>query len=148
MADFGGQYYSGVKSTDADYNIAYGTADRMNVCLWKVNGFYELQDYVNMLHQLEILFDEISTFVDEINSKDGKLNPDNEFKEAQRLEKNCVDLSYTCMVTYRDGTKRFTPTAQLIGSLREYQRYLRALMFKYKIYTKTRDNTLAAAKVG
>ena len=54
--------YSNQNKSDADYNIAYGTADRMNFSLCKVDAFFELRDYLNVMTQLEILFNEISSF--------------------------------------------------------------------------------------
>lgn len=139
--------YQDQKRTESDFNMALGTSDRMNFCLWKVNIFFELGQYHQMFTQLQILFDEISTFVNDIN-KTGVLVGDTEFIEAQRLETVSETELFNCYQTQRDGQQSFRVTIILVRALREYQRYLRALMFKYKLYIKTRDLTLAAMKVG
>ena len=133
---------------ESDFNLAYGTSDRMNFCLWKINNFFETAQYHNMFTQLQILFNEISTFVNSINRENGTVEPDKEFNEAIRLEKECekgLSISY---IVQKNGDKAFSPTYKLISDLRSYDRYLRALMFKYKLYIKVKDLTLAAAKVG
>ncbi len=148
MSDKYGNYSNELTRVDSDYNLAYGTAERMNLSLWKINNSFRENDYKNMFREEQILFDEISTFVCEIKKEDASIDTRKEFEEAKKIEDNCKDKLKLCWKEQDDGSILLEPSDEMVNSLREYQRYLRALMFKYKLYIKVKDMTLAAAKVG
>ncbi len=120
---------------EAEYNFAMGTVLRMDEHLRKINYFFENRDYKRVFENLQIIFTEIYAF----------LKKEREENEAMELKiEKMINAAY---VKQRDGGAIFIATEEIDHILRKWDRELRSLMLKYKLYMKMADTRLPASKI-
>ena len=130
----------------AGFNFAAGTAERMNVLLWQVNQHFLLKNYREMYSELVLISQELSPFTHKLEPADGVLKETPESRNALALINSLGEEMKKCQVETEEGDMGFRPSETMVIKFLDLDKYLRALMLKYKLYMITSDETLAAAR--
>lgn len=120
----------------AEFNLAVGTVYRIDENLREVNFFFKTQDYRKVYDVLKVIFSEIICFLNDTEKKD----IEGEEKEIENTMAECYQQTRRGLI--------FSPTIQMDYALRKWDRDMRGLMMRHKLYMKMGDTRLAAAKPG
>lgn len=122
---------------EAEFNLAIGTIFRMDNNLQEINWHFKQHNLKEALEVLQVLYSEISPFLN-------KTEKEEEDEREKNLIKDINDL-----VNYNPRSRQFNLgyNQEFEMRLRKWDRAIRKLMLKYKLYMKMADNRLAASKV-
>jgi len=121
---------------EAEFNLAAGTIYRIDEALRELNYFFKIKQYYRAYETLKIIYSEVYPL----------LTP-TEIKQMDEREKEIDQVVVGCYRTTKKGTQ-FVPTIKVDQTLRIWDRQLRLLMAKHRLYMKMADTRLAAAKSG
>ena len=117
--------------------MSMGTITRIDDELRRINYFFQDSNYKMALDGLMVIHSEISPFL-----------TDTEVKENLKIEEGLITIMARCQVRSPKTHKvELVPNRELERGLRLWDRTLRKLMLKYKLYMKMSDNRLAASKI-
>jgi len=120
---------------ESEFNMGFGTIDRLNNTLDRVNLFFSLKQYEHAFKQLQVVYSEVYAFLKE-----------DERDEEDRTEAELI-TSIKKKFVVQGSNKILRPDQDLDNELRKWDRKLRVLLLKYKLYMKMQDSRLAAMKV-
>lgn len=120
---------------ESEFNMGFGTIDRLNTSLDRLNNFLTLKQYELAFKTLQVVYSEVYAFL-----KDNEIEAQD--KIEVQLKKKLLDL-----YTVQNNRRVLIPNQELDQELRYWDRGLRKLLLKYKLYMKMQDSRLAAMKV-
>lgn len=129
--------YSPSDFEQSQFNISIGTIYRINDEIILVNAYSKKNLQEECFRSLKIIFSEIFPFL---------VKTPKDLEEQKNTEIKIEKLINNSYKNNRGGTKTFVPTEEIDHALRDWDRELRKLMFKHKLYMKMEDKRLPATR--
>ena len=126
------------EESEAQFNLAAGTILRIDANLKEVNYFLKNHDLKSCFETLQTVYSEISPF----------LSPKETTEEDDTENKILININQSLIYSPKQKKYIFMPKNNVEMDLRKWDRRLRKLMLKYKLYMKMSDQRLAATKIG